>query len=191
MVGTQGWTAPEFCAECGQPIPIGARVCPSCATPVSSGPSAPRVRAVVPSAPPVRDRASPKALGATIGVVVAVVVVLASLAVIPVAQRTGSTTQVTTSGSGVTGCGATPVGSIQTYPAGKTVHFSWTTTPATSVTVSIVDQESGPIFSGLGSSGSGTFVSNGDQYGFEIVNCENQGTTVTVSVYYNFDAPLL
>lgn len=189
MAGTQGGTAPQFCARCGHPLQAGASFCSFCATPVASS-SLPQPFYAAPPPPPTKPLG--KALWAVIIVVVVVVVVLVILAAVPVAQRSEYQTQIVAPAAGLFGCGTTSIGAIQSFPSGKTIHVSWTTTPAENITLGIVgmEEESG-VFSGSGSSGSGTFYSIGDEYDFGVSNCGSQATSVSITAYYNFNAPLL
>ena len=120
-----------------------------------------------------------------------IVVILVALATVPVGQQATFQTQILTPGKSLFECsGAT--GPSRTFPAEKTIYVAWTTTPAESVTVTVtVVQNASVVFSGNGTSGNGTLDSLGEEIQFETGNCGIQATTVSLSVYYFFVAPIL
>lgn len=131
-----------------------------------------------------------------VGLGVALVALNVGLRTVPVGQRATYQTESIVTGPTLRGCGETLFVLIGwTFPAGKTVHFSWTTNPATDVGVvltELLNDSYGPtIFSGYGSSGSGILYSDGGGYGVNVTNCEAQPTNATITAYFNYNAPLL
>lgn len=125
----------------------------------------------------------------------AVVVILVVLATVPFPQRVSFQIGSLVTGPTQRGCGLTLFTLAGwTFPAGKLIHFSWTTNPTTDVFFNmstILNDSFGPtFFSGYASSGTESFYANGGTYEVNVSNCEDWQTTVTVSAYYNFDAPM-
>ena len=131
-----------------------------------------------------------------ISLVVVLIVMTAVLATVPVGQRMTYQTDGLVTGPTLRGCGESLFDlAAWTFPAGKVVHFSWTTDPASDVFVNIstvLPSSFGPTFySGYGSLGTDSFFAKGGTYNVNVTNCNNQQTTATVSAYYYFNAPLL
>jgi len=133
-----------------------------------------------------------------VAIAVVVVAVLVVLAVVPTPQRATYQTDLPVYGPNILGCGhSVLIAESWTFPAGKWIHLSWTTSPATNITIVASTPPTGNVslgggnFSESGTSGSRTFQASGGEYEFDFFNCENQATTVTISAYYNFNAPLL
>lgn len=149
---------------------------------------------VLPPTEPSPTPARPKRLRIVLWIVgviaVVIVVVLVDLATVPIGRQASFQTQIPTPAKGLFECsGATGPG--QTFPAGKTIYVSWTTTPSESVTVTaIAVQTTSVVFSGSGASGNGTFDSLGEEIQFGTGNC-GIATTVSLYVYYYYVAPIL
>ena len=130
-----------------------------------------------------------------VGVLAAIltVAVLVLLAVVPVAQRAEFDAGLPVYGPNAFGCGHSVFWGWS-FPAGKAVHFTWTTNPATNITLQVNTTQGSiqtEVLSASGSAGSATLFSIGDTYGFDVHNCQSQFTTVTFSAYYNYNAPVL
>ena len=185
MVGVQKGGAARFCTQCGQPLG-GLASCPSCGTPAATTRRAARR--------PMSAKARRGLLWAGVVAAVLVVVVVVILSLIPVAQRASYQETLPVTGPTARGCGETIFVSW-TFPVGKTVHLTWTTNPVIDVALNVTEilpSSFGPsAFFGNGSSGTGTFNSNGGPYGVILSDCQTQPTTATISAYYNFNAPIL
>jgi len=127
-----------------------------------------------------------------VAVVLVGVVTPGLLTAIPVTQRETYTLRGVVLPSGVLGCSLRQLGS-QSFPAGRMVHFSWTTTPSSHIYVHVVDSSTGRItwYYGPGIYGSGSFNSTGDVYEFSVDNCDSHNASVTISAYCDFQAPML
>lgn len=181
--------SPQFCPHCGASLGE-ARNCPSCGW---SLPKRPR-RLSVP--PEVQRRRERRLSWAVVSVAVAALVIVAVLRTVPFPQRANFETGSTVTGPTLRGCGETLFDlSGWTFPAGKLIHISWSTNPATDVFVNmstILTTSFGPTFFwSHESSGEESFSANGGAYEVNVTNCETQSTTATISAYYSYNAPIL
>ena len=181
-----GRVAISRCSKCGGPLSPGAVTCPKCGTPTSS--SSPR--------PALTDRVGPRSAGArklllvALAPILAVVVVLAVLYLVPFPERVTVRSQFTSIAGGPSGCGRNVAG-LHLTP-GESVHFSWYTTPVTSVNLTVSPLSGSPVvYNQTGTSGDGVFSTTTSSYLVVVTNCGSQVTTVTVSAYYNSQAPIL
>ncbi|HYA70141.1 MAG TPA: hypothetical protein VEH28_02065 [Thermoplasmata archaeon] len=126
---------------------------------------------------------------AILGALVGLSVVLAALYLVPFPGQVAYRTQFHSSAAAAPGCGRSTEG--LDVSSGQTIHLSWLTTPAVSVTLTVSPLSGGPVvYNGTGVSGSGSFSSTVVTYLLAATNCGDVGTTVTVSAHYDFEAPL-
>jgi len=173
----------RYCVGCGQPLAPGAPSCPLCGTPTTR--PAPRRR--------LSARADKWVFRGCVAAAVVGVAVLVALAVVPVAQRAQFNADLPVLELGPGGCGHSIFWGWS-FPAGKAVHLTWTTNPATDIALQVNTTQGSnqtEVLSETGSAGNATLYSTGDAYGFDVHNCQNQSTTMTFSAYYDFNAPLL
>jgi ribosomal protein L40E len=178
--------AGTVCRQCGQSLPPEAKACPRCGRVVdlrqTESPTTVR-----PKPPPSTYR---KLLWIVVVLLVVAAILLGVLYSVPFPVRVTVRDELPSPAATPSGCG-THVGGLD-LSVGHTIHLSWSAIPPEVVALSISPLAGGSVvYNASGTSGSGTFSSTVPSYIVLLTNCGSTATTVTISAYYDSEAPLL